>query len=881
MTPQTDPRQALITEIDTVLSKSQSRLPWVMAGEVTQQRRVLKRVRDYLGSLSDRSSNQRQLPPGRSRNQTSRAPSRRRQSLLGAPLGDESSNNSPRDSSLNQQIVQAVVADMRSSVLAPLEAEIAALREEREQMRQELRSLDLERRSSPMAGQSQAAMSEFFQTLIDRCAENLTQQVAQNLAQMQIDILQYKATPPHDPVLAPGDRALLTPQERLEQLQAIQSQSDRLLKTLDASINVVFETLQSNLKSYSESMTQGVEHMYSLGQQGEVMFSALINQLASQLGREASSYIQSHADESTGGSLDSIAEKSLTSGEMAELTEINNTEIDKKSEEITNSEYWTSSDAEANRDPLETIDPPHSESVTTEDTLVLEDLTLEIFNELDDLTNAETDDSIDTVEDPPSSTETAAQRDERVAEANALYDDLFNSDRFISNDALSLENEEDPLQELLLQSASAPEPELQERIESNEEDSEEEVSAIADDPESLESNLFDGLEIAAVEDPQMDGADESSEIESPEPDNFPEETDPLEESPKLESALFEGAPPPTQVDDPASLATFMELFGDDDASESLQTHLISDASLETDDIYIPASPDENLLPSNDENLEGTPSQLDLDSSVLNQLSQDLFSLEDELNKSGSELDGISEFAREPDEEEDSSLATELEIALDGGETLLLETSSDASEAILDSPTPDNSTPDNFLDDILSPSSTREEPLPDLPVAETAIAEGSPEPPASENLFEVFAEEEEARQSASFLEEGDRENLALLLEPESEATLDLPESLTIDTVFEEPLLNSESSNLDTDALVSSTADRPLESTVQNNSPSPENTPASSPQGTATLENMFESFLRGEGADSSDSSGNSLFSPDQPTDTEQSFTLDDVFEDFTEE
>ncbi|MDJ1184713.1 hypothetical protein PMH09_16110 [Roseofilum sp. BLCC_M143] len=880
MTPQTDPRQALITEIDTVLSKSQSRLPWVMAGEVTQQRRVLKRVRDYLESLSDRSSSKGQLPPGRSRSQSSRSPSRRRQSLLGAPLSDEA-NNGYRDSSLNQQIVQAVVQDMRSSVLAPLEAEIAALRDEREQMRQELRSLDLERRSGPMTGQSQAAMSEFFQTLIDRCAENLTQQVAQNLAQMQIDILQYKATPPHDPVLAPGDRPLLTPQERLEQLQAIQSQSDRLLKTLDASINVVFETLQSNLKSYSESMTQGVEHMYSLGQQGEVMFSALINQLASQLGREASSYIQSHAEEPTGGSLDPMAEKSLISAETTDLSEVNNAETSTIPEEITATQNWTPSDTEGSSDRLEAIDPPISEGVTTEETLVLEDLTLEIFNQLDDLANIDEDNP---TAEPLASTETAAQLDERVAEANALYDNLFNSDRFISSDFLSLENDEDPLQELIIPSASALEPELQEMLESDEEGSGEEVSAIANDPESLESNLFDGLDMAVEEDPQIDEPDDSRAIESPSSGNLLGETDTQEPSPKLESALFEGASPPTQVDDPASLATFMELFGEDDAAtESLQTPLISDAPFETDDIYIPASPDENLLPSNDETIEGVPNQLDLDNSVLNQLSQDLFSLEDELTPPRSELDPISEFPREADEDEDSSLVMELDTALDGmvGETLLPEISSPTPELI-----PDNPTPDNFLDDILSPpSETRDEPLPDRPVVDPTVAEVSPEPPASENLFEIFADEDGAGQSALSLPsssaEQERENLALLLEPESEATLDLPESLTIDTVFEEPLSNSESSNLETDAPISSTADRPLEPTLHNDSPSPENPSASPPEGTATLENMFEEFLRGENSDLSDPSGNSLFSADQPTDTEQSFTLDDVFEDFTEE
>jgi hypothetical protein len=86
---------------------------------------------------------------------------------------------------------------------------------------------------------------------------------------------------------------VMQPQERLEQLRQLQVQSDQLLTTLDANQRVIFEALQRNLQSYQESLSQGLEKMHSLGVQGEMLFTALVNRLAQQLGREASTILQS------------------------------------------------------------------------------------------------------------------------------------------------------------------------------------------------------------------------------------------------------------------------------------------------------------------------------------------------------------------------------------------------------------------------------------------------------------------------------------------------------------------------------------------------------------------------------------------------------------
>ncbi|HBR00004.1 MAG TPA: hypothetical protein DD761_16050, partial [Cyanobacteria bacterium UBA11691] len=550
VTPQTDQRQALITEIDSVLSKTQSRLPWVMAGEVSQQRRVLRRVREYLGSLplspTQRPAAKGQLPPS----SRSTPGSRRRLSLLGADLSQERQPILEPQNSANQQIVQAVVQDLRSSILIPLQEEIAALQNQREQMRQELQYLDQQRGKNAMSGQSQKMMTEFFQTLIDRCAQSLTQQVAQNLADLQVELLQYQSREPHDPILAADsstDPALLTPQERLEQLRALQAQSDKLLKTLDASINVVFETLQSNLQSYSESMTQGVEHMYSLGQQGEVMFSALVNRLASQLGREASSYIQSRSEDSLGETLETPSGgKSLTPSAIAPETDraAQNAQTsdppDRPVVQPSDPQHLTES-VELAQEVEEEEDSFEPESIDDENAEELEELVdldeeigLEFFEQFEEVEEsveiaAIEEDQIDRLSNEPSAD--ADRLLEEEMEGDEFYDALFASDRFTTGEREDEGESDDPLQEFAEEAevdeiAEEPEPELNvEAIAAPEEQGEQPVDeeAIA---ETLESDLFEGLgdveaqtdepqePLAAEEFPATDLSSPSSVLES-------------------------------------------------------------------------------------------------------------------------------------------------------------------------------------------------------------------------------------------------------------------------------------------------------------------------------------------------------------------------------
>jgi hypothetical protein len=134
---------------------------------------------------------------------------------------------------------------------------------------------------------------------MSRCAESLTQQLAQILANWEVQLLSSESTMG---AITPATSnrgkvaSVMQPQDRLEQLRQLQVQSDQLLTTLDANQRTIFEALQRNLQGYQESLSQGLEKMHRLGVQGELLFTALVNRLAQQLGREASTIWQSSVE---------------------------------------------------------------------------------------------------------------------------------------------------------------------------------------------------------------------------------------------------------------------------------------------------------------------------------------------------------------------------------------------------------------------------------------------------------------------------------------------------------------------------------------------------------------------------------------------------------
>ena len=266
MTPQTVQIQELIRQIDETLRKSIPRFPWLQSAEADHQRQVLQQTRSYLVVLQQQAREAENRP------------------LTGSAAPNAMAGQSVETA---QQVLQAVLQEMnylRTNMLQPLRSDIDALQQRRSALAQEVQQLEAQRQQSLPAA-NQQFVSEFLQSSMQQLQENLTGQVASMLASLSAQ------TSAEQPLLGDGDA--LSPAQRLQHMQRLQAQSDQLMMRLDSAIRIIFESMHANVNSYEDSLEQGLNRMHTLGQQGEAMFSALVNRLAEHLGRETSTYLQS------------------------------------------------------------------------------------------------------------------------------------------------------------------------------------------------------------------------------------------------------------------------------------------------------------------------------------------------------------------------------------------------------------------------------------------------------------------------------------------------------------------------------------------------------------------------------------------------------------
>ena len=251
--------QSLIDEIDGILPKAGFRLPWSRRTDAASYDQLLERVRRHLVSLEQNSS----IAPEERSHQTSQP-------------------------EVVQQVVQAVsqeINSLRADLQGTLQTELAELRQQRDFLVQEIRQLDKKEQEikaqNRLSLDQQQFISEISQKLVNRCVEALNQQLGEIIANQTAAEL--------DPSTSESGKTkpVITSLEQLEQLKQIQFGSDQLLKTLDNNQQVIFETLQSNLRAYQESLSQGLEKMYNLGSQGEIIFAELIERLRQPLAEDA------------------------------------------------------------------------------------------------------------------------------------------------------------------------------------------------------------------------------------------------------------------------------------------------------------------------------------------------------------------------------------------------------------------------------------------------------------------------------------------------------------------------------------------------------------------------------------------------------------------
>ena len=285
MTLQRDELEALVAEIDGLLGDAAPRLPWVMASNATQQRQLLAKARAYLADLDNR------IQADTTVNDAAVA-----------------SDTLPVDPTMAtaSQILQALLQEMQylrgqtMQILDPLRQEVATLNQQRELLLQEVQQLQRQRlqlEASALPNGADRSWDETLQQLTRHLEAHLTNQVEQSVQRLEASVantylLGDSSQPPAGSDQAdgePDDR--LSPTQRLAYLNQLQTQTDHLVLNLDQSIRTVFEALEQSLYTYKDSLNQGLNKMHTLGQQGEMMFSALINHLARQMNQEARAYL--------------------------------------------------------------------------------------------------------------------------------------------------------------------------------------------------------------------------------------------------------------------------------------------------------------------------------------------------------------------------------------------------------------------------------------------------------------------------------------------------------------------------------------------------------------------------------------------------------------
>lgn len=277
--------QELIADIDNLLANKGKRLSRILSNRGQEPRLVLEKVRDFLIQLQSSSDigssvdNQQatQLSP-----------------LLAKFVDGQHSTNElqqqlpqPQDSTIASSNAQQEI----SGVLAPIHAELQSLLTERANLVQEIRELEQRRLHNYSLAQQLATqekmISEFLQVLMNRLAPSLTPEQTQSLIQAQTinaailsnnQNIQSHAT--QTVAFGPGT-------DQVERLTSLARELDQRLLSLDGTVNVVFDSLQRNIHTYHESLSQALARMHSQGVQTEHLFASLINNLTLQLQQES------------------------------------------------------------------------------------------------------------------------------------------------------------------------------------------------------------------------------------------------------------------------------------------------------------------------------------------------------------------------------------------------------------------------------------------------------------------------------------------------------------------------------------------------------------------------------------------------------------------
>jgi drug/metabolite transporter (DMT)-like permease len=194
---------------------------------------------------------------------------------------DDQSNTPTNATHTAEEILRAVTQDLKNlqqGLIVQLAQEVARLQAEKARLMTDIEKLQthqkaLQVRQIETLSQQQIAQQQLW-------AKQLAQVLANHLQALMLQRLNQIATAnPSEPM---SESARLS-----SSLTGYSENAQRLLASLDSTFNITFNTLQQELNSYQSTLSQQINRMHSLEQQGEAILDALVSRLREQLQLEA------------------------------------------------------------------------------------------------------------------------------------------------------------------------------------------------------------------------------------------------------------------------------------------------------------------------------------------------------------------------------------------------------------------------------------------------------------------------------------------------------------------------------------------------------------------------------------------------------------------
>ena len=298
MTSRADEIQKLIADIDNLINSRKQPELTLLAGQGSDTREVLEKLRTFLvqekenETVNSHAQNQLTVSVEKSGLLEKTLTQANEYQSPSSPQGSQRTEQNQGDQEQANLSLKQLQSEL-STLIQPLQAELAAMMQERKILAQEIRQLEQRKLHNYSLSQQYAhqeqMISEFLQLLMSRIVSNLIPQIVDNFAKDSTSPSRINETTS----AFSGSQPLLQTSEQAQRLTHLTKELDQRLLSLDGTVNFVFEALQRNINTYHQSLNQGLARMHSTGVQGEQLMTNFVKNLTQQLQQQAATTLLS------------------------------------------------------------------------------------------------------------------------------------------------------------------------------------------------------------------------------------------------------------------------------------------------------------------------------------------------------------------------------------------------------------------------------------------------------------------------------------------------------------------------------------------------------------------------------------------------------------